>query len=477
MVKAEIAQKRELRYLVDSAARTEWGKRHDFSSIGSYGDFSKAVPVSTREDLKEMSGRLKEGARNLSWPGEVSRFAVSAGTTGSGKHLPVTEDRLRSDRRFMRKLALSYLRQRPAFWRVTGSHLSLPGDLEVLNGIQLGEISAYTAINTPPLLRCLQILSPRKAVRLSFREKMRRIFEASEMLSPRVIVSAPSWLLTLFERILEKTGSDSIRELWPRLRLLVCGGVKLSSYQSRLESLLGSSAPDFVETYGASEGYFAFSDNLARQDLRLVVDNGIFYEFVPDPLPDPDATAIQQALPIWKTETGVPYGLVVSTNSGLWRCPVNDIVEFTSVKPPRLTVKGRVSEMLDDYGEGLYLYEAEEVLDEISREMAFTPGVFAVLAHLPEGEQAPSHRWFIQVDKSLHRETLERLAKRLDKKLSKRNRHYAIRRESGALDPPRISTIRQSDINRWLEWAGKEKAQGKLPRVLDRRDAKVLEPS
>ncbi len=477
MVKAKIAQRRVLHYLLDSAARTEWGERHDFSSIGNYRDFSEAVPVTTREDLKKMSASLKNGAQNVSWPGEVSRFAVSAGTTGSGKHLPVTDDRLRSDRRFMRKLALSYLRQRPAFWRVASSHLSLPGDLEVSNGLQIGEISAFTAVNTPSLLRWLQILSPREAVRLSFREKMRRIYEASSVLSPRVIVSAPSWLLTLFERILDKTGAKTISELWPRLRLLVCGGVKLSSYQSRLEDLLGAPAPDFVETYGASEGYFAFSDDLARQDLRLVVDNGIFYEFIPDPLPDPDATAIQQALPIWKTETGVPYGLVVSTNSGLWRCPVNDIVEFTSANPPRLMVKGRVSEMLDDYGEGLYLYEAEEVLNEISREMALTPGVFAVYAHLPESAQAPSHRWFIQMENPLHRGTLERLAKRLDEELRRRNRHYAIRRESGALDPPRICTIRQSDINRWLEWAGKEKAQGKLPRVLDGRDAQVLEPS
>lgn len=476
MKNAEPAQKEQLRSLLRTASETEWGAQFGFPAIDGYREFSRRVPVSGERRLEKLVNALKEGEAGIAWPGSIRRFAVSAGTTGSGKHLPVTPERLRSDRRFMRKILFSYLRQRPAFWRVTGSQLSIPGSLETRGSLELGEISAFTALNAPALLRPLQVIPPAEAVRISLSEKLDRVVERAEFLSPRVISAAPSWLLTLFERALRKSGRDTVRELWPRLRLLVCGGVKLSSYRARLEELLGERPPDFIETYGASEGYFAYTDRLGKREMRLVADNGIFYEFIPDPLPETEAAGIQQCLPLWEVETGVPYGLVVTTNAGLWRCPVNDVVEFTSLHPPRMVVRGRLSEMLDDYGEALALWEAEEALAEASSEMDLRAGAFAILAFLPGESGSPRHRWYLQLYAPVHRQTVERLAARIDEKLRHRNRHYDIRRESGALDAPILRIISQRDINRLLEATGRRKAQGKLPRVLNRREAEILEP-
>lgn len=476
MKNAETAQRKQLQALLQSASGTEWGRKFGFSSISGYSEFTHRVPVTGQRRLEELVAALKEGETGMAWPGGIRRFAVSAGTTGSGKHLPVTRERLRSDRRFMRKILCSYLKQRPAFWRVAGSQLSIPGSLEAREGLELGEISAFTALNAPSLLRPLQVIPPAEAVRIPLSEKLDRVVERAEALSPRVISAAPSWLLTLFERVLRATGRETVRQLWPRLRLLVCGGVKLSSYRARLEELLGDRPPDFIETYGASEGYFAFTDRLGSPEMRLVADNGIFYEFIPDPLPETEAAGIQQCLPLWEVESGVPYGLVVSTNAGLWRCPVNDVVEFTTRHPPRLVVRGRLSEMLDDFGEALALWEAEEALAEAASEMDLRAGAFAIRAFLPEESGSPRHRWYLQLSAKAHRQTTDRLAARIDEKLRERNRHYAIRRESGALAPPTLRLISQGDINRLLEATGRQKAQGKLPRVLGEREAEILEP-
>ncbi|MDZ7773933.1 MAG: GH3 auxin-responsive promoter family protein [Balneolaceae bacterium] len=470
------AQRRQLRGLLSAASETRWGEEYAFGELQDYRDFAARVPVLTRPRLQELTDELKSGAEDLAWPGQVRRFAVSAGTTGEGRHLPVTRERLRSDRQFMRMVTLSHLRRYPNVLRLAGPHLSLPGNVEEYGGWTAGEISGYTALQAPAWLRWLQVLDPEEAVRMSFRHKMELIRRRAADLSPRVIVSAPSWLLTLFQDILEDTGAGCLREIWPRLRLLVCGGVALSSYRGHLVRLIGPPEPRFIETYGASEGYFAWSDDPERGDLLLAVDNGIFYELIPDPLPQAEAAGIQQTVPLWEAETGRAYGLVVSTNAGLWRCPVNDIVSFTSLDPPRLVVRGRVNEMLDDYGEALHLHEAEEALKEAAAELGLeeTPGPFTILAYLPE-RGAPRHRWFLRFGRTPHRGLLEKLAGVMDRRLQKVNRHYATRRESGALEAPEMRSIRQSDIRRWLEVTGRDRAQGKLPRVIGKDDADILQ--
>ncbi len=464
--KAKEYQLETLRQLLNKAQDTELGLQYGFREIDGYREFSNRLPMHYYEDMLPLVRRAKKGEQNLSWPGKVEDFAVSAGTTGDGKHLPLTADRLSADRRFMRMVALSYLKQRPNIFRLWGRHLSLPGTVEHHGHVRIGEVSAFTAINTPSWLRIFQLEDPATLSRLPFREKFDLLLEKALDANIKAIVAVPSWILTLFQEALKATGKSSVNEIWPGLRLLVCGGVKLSTYKPHLDKLLGAANPDFIETYGASEGYFAYSDNLYEDDLKLVIRNGIFYEFIKDPLPDEDALAIQDAIPLWEVEKGVPYGVIISTNGGLFRYALRDIVEFTSVNPPRIRVRGRISEMLDDFGEGLYLHEAEQALRKAAEEMDLHPGSFTVAPRLISESDRPFHQWFIHFDHRPHSDTLERLAVKVDKRLCEINRHYAIRRNSKALDIPRVKSINQTDINRWLESTGKNSAQAKLPGIL-----------
>ncbi len=463
-------QEVELFKLIRAAKSTRFGQNHRFTDLQRYEDFQEEVPLSFYSDLTDQIADIKKGALNIAWPGKVQQFAVSAGTSGTGKHLPLTPDRLRSDKLFMRKIVRSYFRQRPNIFRLWGQHISLPGSLEDSTDLQIGEISAFTARHVPWWLSPFQLINTEELVEMPFSQKITRVLDKAIDKDVRVVSSAPSWILTLFQRLLKKSGVNAVADVWPNLKLLVCGGVKLANYRPHLEQLIGKSDIDFIETYGASEGYFAYTDKLEKDDLKLVIDNEIFYEFIPNPLPDPDSLAIQETVPIWEVEADTPYAMIVSTNAGLWRYAMNDIVQFTQTDPPRIKVMGRVSEMLDDYGEALYAYEAEQALRDVAAELDLDIGTFTIGAHLENERAVPRHSWFVQTYETLHRDTLDRLVSKIDKQLQENNRHYAIRRETDALGEPQIHSIDQQQINYWLEDHNKQKAQGKLPSILQKEE-------
>ena len=465
-MKTKTIQQINLFRLLDTAGATEFGKKYSFDSIKRYSTFTDRVPVQLYKDLLPFIEKMKDGEPDILWPGKIDQFAVSSGTTGKGKHLPLSSDRLGSDKAYMKEVAFSYFRQRPNPFRLIGKHLSLPGSIEQHGSLQIGEISGFSALRSPSWLRPFQLADPAELTQLDFQEKFDLLLEKALKANLKVITAVPSWILTLFQQALRETDKKSISEIWPNLKLLICGGLKLSNYRSHLNKLMGGLNPDYIETYGASEGYLAYSDDLNRQDLKLVTDNGIFYEFIKEPLPDEEALAIQDAVPIWEVEENVPYAVVVSTNAGLWRYALRDIIEFSSTEPPRIVVKGRISEMLDDYGEGLYIYEAEEALGDVVKEMDLEKGTFTIIPRLPSETETPYHHWLIQFGEPIHPDTLKRLAVAVDRKLQNINRHYAIRRESSALAAPKMSSISQQDINRWLDACDKIKAQGKLPKVL-----------
>lgn len=463
MVSIKLQQQRLLMRLLDQAQSTDFGRDRGFQELRSYEQFAERVPVQTYDDLRSGIEALKAGRENLFWPGPVTDFAVSAGTTGTGKHLPLTRHRLQSDKRFMRKVVKSYIRQRPNILKLLGRHLSMPGSVEQKGDLRIGEISGFTALNAPAWLRWLQIADPRQLTALSFQQKFELLTQKAIQADLKVITAVPSWILTLFQEVLQRTSASTIAGVWPNLTLLVCGGVKLSNYQPHLEKLADGITPDFVETYGASEGYIGFSDKLSKQDLALVTDNGIFFECIPHPRPGPNASA---PVPLWRVEKGIPYGLVLTTNAGLWRYTLNDIIEFTSIDPPRFIVKGRVNDMLDDYGEALYIYEAEQALSATAHDFELKVNNFAIAPVLQDESSVPHHRWFIHFQAPPPSSRLASIAAQIDKQLCGINRHYAIRRESNALGQPKIIPVSQTEINRWMRKTGRAKAQSKLPRIL-----------
>ncbi len=459
-------QQNVLSELIHKARDTRFGRRYNFRNIHSYEEFSEQVPIHFYDDLKTYLDDIKKGKPDVLWPGTISSFAVSSGTTGAGKHLPLSRDRLKSDKLFMRKVARAYLKQRPNLFSLLGKHISLPGSIEQNNRLSLGEISGFSAHHAPFWLKPFQLISPKELTELSFSQKFDKVIDKALTADVSVITAVPSWILTLFQEVLKRSGCKNIAEVWPDLQLLICGGVKLANYRPHLEQLAGPLNLDFIETYGASEGYFAYSDDLSRDDLHLVTGNGVFYEFIQDPLPDRQALSIQPAQSLADVKPGVPYAMLVSTNAGLWRYAVRDIIEFTSVNPPRILVKGRLSKMLDSYGEGLYMFEAEEALKKTAENMNLNVCTFTVASRLDSENDIPRHHWYIQLVDPVHADTLNRLAGEIDSYIQRINRHYAIRRESRALGKPIVKSITQVQINNWLEIHGKNKAQGKLPRIL-----------
>lgn len=466
----------QLKSLVEEAKDTDFGREHNFSSIDSYEAFKKQVPLSSYEDLQDDIERLKSGEKDILWPGKIHDFAVSAGTTGSGKHLPVSTDRMKSDRDFARKIVLSYLKQQKHLNPFLGKQLSLPGSVswetKGNHGYRIGEISGLLAIHAPLYLKPFQLANPEKLVQLSFSEKFDVLLNKAIESDIRVITAVPSWILTLFQHALKQTGKKSIADVWPNLSILICGGVKLANYRPHLETMCHPLQPSFIETYGASEGYFGFSDQMDRNDLKLMTDQQMFFEWIPL---DSSAEPEESIIPTWELEPDRNYQLVVSGNSGLWRYQVKDVVRFTQVDPPKFEVKGRIQDMLDDFGEATYAWEAEKALQKVSEKYGVGFTAFTIGSRLTSEEDIPRHCWFIQWNRAPGESELNSIKQELDNHLQDINRHYAIRRESEALGLPNLFGISQSDINEFFRKKGKRPAQAKLPKILpDQGDLKFF---
>jgi len=471
----ELLQRHQLDGLLDHGYRTEFGKKYGFKADWSYDEYAKHVPLATYRSLKPYIERSKQGATNQLWEGKTHRFAVSSGTTGEGKHLPITDDRLHSDNVFLRQVVRYALSQCNPFRLLTGKHLSLPGSLEHQSTkddgheLIIGEISGHLADISPSWLSWFQSVPIGEMIQLSFTDKFERALTTSIKQDIRVINAVPSWTLILFQKLLERTGKSTVSEIWPKLQLILGGGVAMRNYAESLRKLYGKPLT-FIETYGASEGYFAYggygpanSSNRGKEstgDLNLMVDNGIFYEFLPITTGE---ASTEVPIPLWKVEMDTAYSLIVSTNAGLWRYELGDIIQFTQHNPPKIKVTGRKDDMLDDYGEALRSYEADQAIAEICREMNLPKPQYSVGALHLNAEHIPVHHWFLFSDEFFPANTV---ARKLDKILQKANRHYQIRRESGALDHPKVWHLSEHAFREWMPKKDGNTAQSKPHTIL-----------
>lgn len=464
----ESAQKRELSKLLRKGAQTEYGKRYGFSDIAGHEQYRENVPLSSYDDIESYIERMKMGERNLLWPGRIDNFAVSAGTTGKGKHIPLSEERLRSDQRFMRMVIISYMKQSPHFLTFfLGSHVSLPGNIERLDPksrVRLGEISGYLAKLSPGWLSIFQVRPPRSMIQESWSEKFDRTLKKAVKADVRQMTTTPFWALRFIQEALKITGKKHIREVWPNLRLFISGGESLSIYRPHLDMLLEGLDVDYVENYGASESYLAYSDDLKRNDLRLVVDNGSYYEWIPWPQKNRDNLREQKAIPTWQVEEGVPYGLVVTSNSGLWRYMVNDVIRFTDTRQPRIEVTGRISEIFDRFGEAVEAYEAQKALELSSKKVGASFSMYSMGGMIDPDIQFPRHYWFVQWANPP--EDMDRFTQLLDENLREINRHYSIRRDTG-LGLPVLMPLTAEALNAWRKKHQTVQAQTKMPRIIE----------
>lgn len=472
-------QARVLRGLLQRAAQTEWGRRFDFDAIAREPDVIRAyqarVPLHTYEDFRADAERVRKGAPDVMWPGVFKNFAVSSGTASAGKVIPVSHDMLVSNAGFSVGVALNYLAESSDPGLLFGKHLTLPGRIEEdpkYPGTKVGEVSGLQAEYAPGFFKHLFQAVPNEIAFLpNWEKKLETIAERTMEMDIRMVAMAPTWGLVFFKRLVELYSErkgrhvTTIGEIWPNFRLFISGGVALSSYRELLDALIGVPTLQFIETYGASEGFFTFQDKLDDPSMLLHLDNGIFFEFVrQEELGKPNA----RRYTIAEVEMGVRYAPFITTCSGFWAYAVGDVLRFTSTFPHKLVVAGRTSEMIDKYGEMVFGDEARAALQHACS----LTGALVLDYHVAPREASlnalPTHQWLVEFERPP--ESLDAFANFIDEHLQEVNRHYQIRREARAFDRPEIVPLPEGTFYEWLKQTKKKiSGQTKVPRMSEER--------
>ncbi|MDX1740724.1 MAG: GH3 auxin-responsive promoter family protein [Rhodothermales bacterium] len=472
-------QQRLLRQLVRRARATVYGARLGLSAIASDPNLPDAVgryvPLQTYEDIHELVERARGGEPDVMWPGKIFDFAVSSGTASAGKIIPLSRETLRNNSRFSLAAALNHFNHTgdTSMWR--GKMLSLPGRIEEdprYPGTLIGEVSGFQSRYAPRFVRQLYQAVPHDILFMdNWDRKLDAVVEHTLDQDIRVMVMVPSWALVLFDKLLaahnRRRGVSKARrvlDVWPNLRVFFSGGVSLSSYRELLTQQIGASIR-FVESYGASEGYFAIQDRPDDSDMLLHLDNGVFYEFVPM---DQVGTGSPERLWLRDVQLDTRYALYVSSCSGLWSYSVGDVVRFTSHEPHKIVVAGRTSEMIDKYGEAVFGEEARAALHAACT----TTGARVVEYHVAptrvESGSLPAHEWLIEFERLPS--DPDAFGRAIDEYLQQVNRHYQIRREAGAFMGPRVVGVPRGTFTMWLEHArDRVSVQSKVPRMSEER--------
>ncbi len=471
-------QRRVLRGLLRRAAGTEWGRRYGFGELAAAPNvveaYQRRVPLISYDDLREDVGRMRRGAPDVLWPGTAERFAVSSGTVSSGKVIPVSEEMLDYTRRFSIGTVVHYMAHEGNLRPLLGKHLTLPGRIEEdpnHPGTLVGEVSGLVADHAPGYFRrFFQAVPNEVAFQPNWDRKLEAIAQRTAGQDVRLLVMAPTWALVLFEHLIaaynrrDGTRAETVGEVWPNLQLFISGGVALHSYRKLLEAQLGRSV-DFLETYGASEGFFSFQNDLSDPAMLLHLDNGLFFEFV-------RMDALREAQPrrytVADVEPQVRYALYVTSCSGLWSYSVGDVVRFTQTRPPKIVVAGRTGEMIDRYGEAVVGEEARAAL----RAACEATGAHMTNFHVAPRREAPGRlpalQWLVEFDAPPSDAGAS--ARALDEYLQEVNRHYQIRREAQAFDGPEVTPLAPGTFYAWLRQEKEQiSGQTKVPRMSEER--------
>ncbi len=454
--------------LIDSASSTIWGKEHGFDKIRSYADFKNSMPISTYEDFLPYIQRVKDGEQNLLWPNETRWFAKSSGTTAAkSKFIPVTEDSLEDCHYKGGKDMLAlYLNKNPEADFLSGKTIAVAGssEQELSTGYFVGDLSAILMKNLPFWAHMAK--SPNLSITLmdDWSKKVDMIVENTIEEDVRAISGVPSWMLVILQRALEVTGKEKINEIWPNFELVVHGGVCFTPYVNRFAKIMGPDT-NYQETYNASEGFFAIQDSSDRDDLLLMLDYGVFYEFVPMLELGKENP---QAISLKDVELGKNYAVIISTNAGLWRYMIGDTVVFTSIKPYRIKISGRTKSFINAVGEEVIVDNAEMALQhacEITG--ALIKEYTAAPLFLDDGKKI-THEWFVEFEKQPN--DINFFTELMDNALKAGNSDYEAKRfQNLVLDTPVIHSVPNNSFLYWLANKGKLGGQNKVPRLSNDR--------
>lgn len=459
-----------LRRLTSKAERTEWGREHGFASLRTYEDFAASSPVNTYEDLKLAIDRMRQGERDVLWPGQVRWYAKSSGTTNDkSKFIPVSQDGLRDTHYAGGRDAVAwYLGNNPHSRIFDGKALILGGshasNYNLKNSL-VGDLSAILIENINPLVNLVRVPKKETALLSDFELKRDRIAHEAIRENVTNLSGVPSWMLSVMNRVLEITGKDNLSEVWPNLEMFFHGGVAFTPYREQYRKLIPSANMHYMETYNASEGFFGIQDDPSDLSMSLMLDYGVFYEFIPmDELESPNPHVV----PLWGVETGRNYAMLISTSSGLWRYMIGDTVRFTSANPYKFVITGRTKFFINAFGEELIVDNAEVGLAEACRQTGAQVLEYTAAPVFMDGEGKCRHQWLVEFAKEPADIAL--FARILDETLQHVNSDYEAKRYKDiTLQPLELVAARKGLFHDWLASKGKLGGQHKVPRLSNNR--------
>ncbi|MDQ3192730.1 MAG: GH3 auxin-responsive promoter family protein [Bacteroidota bacterium] len=467
-------QNDHFKQLIFSAKNTTWGKKYNYNSINNADDFRHRVPLQDYESIKPFIERAMKGEQNLLWPGEVKWFAKSSGTTSDkSKFIPVTEESLEECHYKCGKDMLSiYCNNYEDTQIFSGKSLMMGGSHqinEMNKASYYGDLSAVLMENMPLWAQFLRTPDRSIALMDNWEEKIEKMVKATMNEDITNIAGVPSWTLVLLKRILEESGKKNLLEVWPNLELFMHGGVSFTPYKEQFQKLIPSSKMNYLETYNASEGFFGISDIPGSDDILLMLDYGIYYEFIPmSEFGQKDA----KALTLEEIRLDENYALVISTNSGLWRYIIGDTIKFTSLNPFRIKITGRTKHFINAFGEELMIENAEKALSiACEKTSALIKDYTAGPIFMNEGNTG-GHQWLIEFEKEP--EDLEKFTTYLDNALKAVNSDYEAKRFNDfVLKMPLVYKMEQNTFYNWLKSKDKLGGQNKVPRLAN--DRKYIE--
>lgn len=463
-------QQEQLFKLINKAANTEWGKKYGYHSVDSVKKFQERVPISRYEDFKPYIDRLLKGETNVLWPGSIRWFAKSSGTTSDkSKFIPVSKEALENCHFRGGKDTLAiYFSNYPDSKLYSGKGLTLGGSQQINkinNKSFYGDLSAILIDNMP--FWTYFVKAPRQDIALmaEWEEKLEKLSEATISENITNINGVPSWMLVLLKHILKKTGKSNILEVWPNLELFVHGGVSFAPYQEQFRKIIPTDNMHYMEAYNASEGFFAIQDSPYRKDMLLMLDYGVFYEFVPMDELENDHP---KALTLDEVETDTNYAIVISTNGGLWRYMIGDTIRFTSTFPHKIKISGRTKHFINAFGEEVIIDNAENALKTACDKTGAIIKEYTAAPVYMGTESKGKHEWIVEFEKEPN--DLEYFRHVLDNALQTINSDYEAKRYKDiTLELPIVHQAKPGLFYQWMKKRGKLGGQNKVPRLSNDR--------
>ncbi len=464
-------QQESLFHLIAKAQTTEWGKKYNYASISSIKEYQSRIPIQAYEEIIPYVERLRKGESNLLWPGEIKWFAKSSGTTSTkSKFIPMSREALEDCHyRAAKDILAIYTMNKPDTGIFSGKCLTLGGSHKInqfSNDSLYGDLSAILIENAPFWVEVIRTPKQKIALLEDFEEKLEMITKTSVNENVTNISGVPSWYLVLIKQILAYTGKSNLLDVWPNLEVFFHGGISFNPYREQYQKLIEGSQMNYMETYNASEGFFGIQDDPTKGDMLLMLDYGIFYEFVPA---DQICTDSPKAYTIGEVEKGISYAIIISTNGGLWRYMMGDTIIFTSLDPHRFIISGRTKQFINVFGEEVIMDNADKAIVSACKATNAVVSEYTAGPVFMDTSKKGSHEWLIEFE--IEPSDVNLFIDNLDETLKSVNSDYEAKRYKDLnLEKPVVRVVPRGTFNKWLKIKNKLGGQNKVPRLSNSRE-------